>query len=638
MKNQKSKIKNQNYKFVIASPDLSERSNLMRLLRRFTSRNDSQFSFYYLLFTICYLLVTSAFGVTTSFWKITDFKECKLENIEIEDGICSPGRKIEPLWDNIEVYIWAIFPYKNCIYIGTGDEGKVYKLKDNKTSLLFDTKETGVLSLAVFKNDIYIGTASNGIIFKIDKNGNSSIFKETEQEYIWDIVFDEKGNLYAATGTQGKILKINRTGKMEVFYETGTLNCSFLRYKNGTFYAGTGEDGLVFKIDKTGTGRCIYDAPEDEIFGIIPTDTAIFFAATSDTSSSIYKLSKNNTVEKIWHISTTIRGLTDELLCAADNRLYEIKGLNKDRLIHEFDGEISCLTKNFIGTSKIGKLYKLKDSYVKQGTLTSPAYEVTGVAKWGKLSFEGKGDIIFETSSGNIKKSEKTWEQWRKIEEQGNIKSSSARFIKWRATLKAKGCGLKEVCVSYLPQNERPRIEDITITTSEKNKGMRNITWKAQDPNDDKLEFNLYFKSKDSKKWVTIKEEISDTFYLIDKSSFPDGDYYFKVSASDLPSNPPEHSFTGSKISEPYLMDNTPPVIKIRKSGKSLYFNVIDKLSYIKSFHYSLDGAKWNLLFPIDGIFDSKQERFEIDISKTTTLVIKAEDSEGNIAFARENL
>lgn len=607
---------------------------------------------------LCLCCTSSVFAVTTSFWEVRDFTECKLTNVKLDkNGIASLAPQIECVWENPEVYLWAILKKGNTLYVGTGASGRIYKIEKGKSSLLFDTKEVSVFSLAMNRGKIYAGTSPNGKIFVISQDGKGEVFVETGEKYIWKLVFDDANNLYAATGTDGKILKITESSKFDTFYTTGRMNVSFLTYFSVDpgklpFYAGTGEDALLFKIDHQGKGFCIYDAPEEEITGVLLIDSMLFVSTTIDSQGTIYLIHPDNKIERIWQIDSPIRGIQksgSKIFVAAGKRIYKVDKDGTSELLAELPIPMSCIsldgTSLLIGTSEVsevGKLYKLDPKTSKSGTIESISYDTKSISKWGILEYSptNGAKIEFRTRSGNVKEPDATWEEWKSIGGDYKIKSTPARFIQWEATLKSSESEIREVRVPFLPQNEKPEILEIKViithakASEEKSlfpiPQVSKVVWKVVDPNGDDLIFNLYFKTVDEKEWTVLKKELKDTFYIIDPKSFPDGEYEFKVEAYDSPSNLPENVLRNEHISKPRLIDNTHPIIRIGKvKDKIFYFEITDN-HCIKSCEYALDGGEWKVTAPIDGLFDSKNEKFKINVGGTKKIVIRAQDIYGN--------
>ena len=596
--------------------------------------------------TIFYLLF-SILSVTTSMWEIRNFKECKLDNIALDkDGYAMLSPSIKAIWESPEAYIWTLLWHKGILYIGTGGGGKVYKLEAGKVELLFDTEEEGVLSLAVDKiGRIYAGTAPHGKIFRDGK-----LFTSTDETYVWALVFDGKGNLYAGTGITGKIFKIKEKGEPELYYETDKVNVSSLLYRD-YLYAGTGEDGIVFKITDKGEGTAIYDADEPQIASLVLKDNTLYIGATSDSACSIYELESDGTVSRVWSVRSTLHSILPEgkqLLVAAGNRLYRVDD-EVEEMLYEFPTDISNIVDGiYIATGKMGKVYKLGSVRTAKGIVESTVLDTRSMARWGKISFESylpdEGDISFETRSGNVGEPDNTWENWVKVGPDRSIRSYTARFIQWRAILKTYNKRvspkLKMVRIAYLRKNKKPEIRELVVTSASEMGSMKKIQWMALDEDGDSLTFNLYFKRINEQDWTLLDKNIKETFYYIDPMAFPDGEYIFKLEVSDSPSNPVDQALTASKTSELYMIDHTPPTIKIGDvQGSFLYFRATDNLGYISSCEYAIDGKGWKLLFPDDEIFDSKVENFKLKIKEGIhKIVIRVKDSYGNISYGEKEL
>jgi hypothetical protein len=123
----------------------------------------------------------------------------------------------------------------------------------------------------------------------------------------------------------------------------------------------------------------------------------------------------------------------------------------------------------------------------------------------------------------------------------------------------------------------------------------------------------------------------------------PNGRYVVRVVASDAPSNSPSTALTGALESTTFDIDNTPPVITItgvnRQAGRlTINFDVRDENSVVQRTEYSLDGDKWQAIYPRDGIPDSRVEQFELVLEGdlgTHGVIIRATDALNNVASAR---
>jgi hypothetical protein len=128
----------------------------------------------------------------------------------------------------------------------------------------------------------------------------------------------------------------------------------------------------------------------------------------------------------------------------------------------------------------------------------------------------------------------------------------------------------------------------------------------------------------------------------------PDGRYTLKIVASDAASNPSESARTGERTSQSFEVDNTPPRVanltaEAIQNGHRVVFAAEDDISAIQSVEYAVNSGKWTIVFPTDGIADSKQESFDFTLpgyrdGGIYTLVVKVTDVLGNTVTARADL
>jgi hypothetical protein len=176
--------------------------------------------------------------------------------------------------------------------------------------------------------------------------------------------------------------------------------------------------------------------------------------------------------------------------------------------------------------------------------------------------------------------------------------------------------------------------------------GFQSVSWRTSDDNGDRLIYAMYYRGENSSGWKTLFEDFSGPVYSWDSQLLPDGRYYLKLVASDKPGNPPDMVESVEKISQPFVIDNTGPAvtdirIENRQGSHVFSFIVKDELQSITSVEYGLNAEDWQLIYPVDGICDSKLERFEIAlktaVNGTNTIVIKAKDVNGNLGFGKSN-
>jgi flavin-binding protein dodecin len=121
----------------------------------------------------------------------------------------------------------------------------------------------------------------------------------------------------------------------------------------------------------------------------------------------------------------------------------------------------------------------------------------------------------------------------------------------------------------------------------------------------------------------------------------PNGTYVLRIAASDAPSNPGAATLTGHLDSSVFDIDNTPPVVRItgtRQDGvqTAIQIEVRDDMSTIDTVEYSVDGTRWEPIYPKDGIADSPVEEYEVMLGADAVrgAMIRATDALKNVGGA----
>ena len=291
------------------------------------------------------------------------------------------------------------------------------------------------------------------------------------------------------------------------------------------------------------------------------------------------------------------------------------------------------------------------------------------------------------TRSGNSARPDKTWSDWSEPltdAQDSLIRSPNARYIQWRASLEGPGAAIENVSLAYLPQNNPPVIRSISVTMQKlgaEGRGGRTsstaaaysitvtdtgetstpagtptqtlshgsgsqiqVTWQADDPDGDRLLYSLYFRGEDEKEWKLLRANIAENSLLLDGDVLADGRYYFRVIASDQPSNAANVARTDELVSSPVLIDNTPPVVTLSAPRRSndhveVDADVVDQTSPLRRFEYSLDAGPWTPVEAADGVTDSPREQYHIAIDRLRAgehlLVVRAYDTANNAGLAK---
>jgi hypothetical protein len=173
-------------------------------------------------------------------------------------------------------------------------------------------------------------------------------------------------------------------------------------------------------------------------------------------------------------------------------------------------------------------------------------------------------------------------------------------------------------------------------------KGLQTFVWKADDENDDRLQYDVMYRREGETSWKVLRRGLWDPIFVWDTTSVPDGTYLIKIAASDAPSNSPATALVGELESSSVDIDNTPPRIELKPAARTgarstISFAVTDEQSPVQRVEYSLDASRWRVVFPKDGIPDSRREEFEVTLEGAEagrSVLIRVSDAMNNVATA----
>src|SRR6185436_4666513 len=234
------------------------------------------------------------FAVTPQFWEIRtydDFRKGKLNNLSLtsdDELILAP--RFDMVFNTEQTLVWsAVADSKGNVYLGTGHDGKVFKVDAaGKGSLLVDLTELDVLALAVDSKDVlYAGTSPDGKVYKIE-NGTAKEFFDPKTKYIWSLVFDKQGRLLVGTGDKGVIYRVTPDGKGNSFYDTDETHIiSMAIDRDGNLIAGGDPKGYVYRISPEGKAFVLYDSGMREFHSVAVAPNGTIYASAMTGEAAV---------------------------------------------------------------------------------------------------------------------------------------------------------------------------------------------------------------------------------------------------------------------------------------------------------------------------------------------------------------
>jgi sugar lactone lactonase YvrE len=570
----------------------------------------------------------------------------------------SPAR---PFFDPPEKYIWALATDSaGRLWVGAGHPAVIYRVEANGTSrVVYRPPAAHVVCLTRDANGrMLAGTESPGRLYRFDADDRPFVLLESGFTELRAISLGPDGAVFAAATSRGD-------EPAAAGGETASVAAALpppAAPSPATPAAGSSPPArrsAVFRIDVSGAWEQVWETP-DVVYDIAAKDDGGVLVA-SGPDGRMYKVQPDRQV--FLYSGVDARQIT--------------------RLVAPLDRNVSV-----IATANPGRVVTMGPTEQSPATYISPTRDTRSASIWGTLRWEARGVVTLYTRSGNTEQPDDSWSDWsgpyhRQAGEA--ITSPPARFLQWKAVFSRPTAPplpeLTSVTVAYLPRNNRPVVSSITVSppgvvfqrpfSSEDGaiaglddatadarrppgdpgvpppplgrrmfqKGLQTIAWKAEDADGDHMTYSLLYRREGESGWRELRTGLTDMIFVWDTTTAPDGRYLLKVVASDAPSNAADRALTGERASEPIEVDNTPPVITteiVRQAGRvKLAVHVHDAQSAIEKVEYSLGGGGWQLVYPVDGVADSPDERYEIPLANeadAARIVIRAMDVMQNIA------
>jgi sugar lactone lactonase YvrE len=235
------------------------------------------------LLVLCTLTLPAAPG----FWQAAtqaDFLKGDVEQLSVDEhGRLTLGPEVARIFDGAVTVVWTMTTAADgTTFLGTGNDGKVFKVAPDGTgTLFFDSAELEVHALAPAPDGgLYVATSPDGRIYRVDSRGQATTFFDPEDTYIWALVADAKGMVYAATGDKGTVYRIQPDGKGEPYFGTKATHATTLRLESGgALIVGTANPARVFRVDGANKGFLLLDTPFHEVRAVRGDNKGVLYVA-----------------------------------------------------------------------------------------------------------------------------------------------------------------------------------------------------------------------------------------------------------------------------------------------------------------------------------------------------------------------
>lgn len=236
-------------------------------------------------------LATNALAVAPQFWRVRsadDFLAGDIDGFAVTSrGELRPAPSVRKVASFTDPFVFAQARGANDDrFFGTGNDGKVYRLRGTETKAIFTAAEAEIYALAFHDGALYAASSPNGKVYRIDPNdGKSTVFYDPRQAYIWALAFAPGGDLLVATGIEGKLFRVTPKGVETLLFTAPEthVRCIAMR-PDGTVLAGGSGKGRVYEVTAGGKSRALYDSPQSEISAIFVDPSGVGWASSASST------------------------------------------------------------------------------------------------------------------------------------------------------------------------------------------------------------------------------------------------------------------------------------------------------------------------------------------------------------------
>jgi len=575
------------------------------------------------------------------------------------------------------------------LFAGVMPGGRVYAIdttgREAKARELtrLDAEHVWGLAYDDTRRTLYAATGPKGQLFAIDAKSpeqpyvgsRARVLVDTGEKHLLSLTRGDDGALYVGTADQALLFRVVPEGvgaKLSAIHDFEGEEVRAIARRGSTLYVAVNEFTRTSATSSSSSGP---NGPKGTKI-VVPTTTSSSSSSSASSASrdrkgrgAVYRVDPDGRVEQLHAVADSY---FTALHVEADGSVYAATGANgkvylirPDRtVLTAFDlAERQVLTMGFgpvgdrvLGTGDAGALYKVSGEPPKDAHYLSKVFDAQFVARFGGVRYHGAGALAVQTRSGNTAKPDKTWSAWTPVAAGGaagvgRVASPEARYVQVKVGF-GKGTTLRDLTLYYQPQNQRPRVTEISVgddpsskkqvtlaARSKPRSPIVKVKWKVENPDDDELVYRLYYREEDEQNWKLLggPEPLTSTSFDWNTEPFPDGNYVLRVVASDERANPKEQTLDHALVSSPYLIDNKKPELQdVQVAYPEVRGRARDSFSPVTELAYSVDGGDWMPFAPKDGVFDDPSEDFAFKLPSglaagAHSVAIRAVDAADNV-------
>jgi hypothetical protein len=527
---------------------------------------------------------------------------------------------------------WSLTELGGVVIAGAGPPAALFRVTDAGLERWLELPDDFVRSLTTTGTTLLAGTSGEGLIVRVAPSGRPALVVDSPFTEISDIVVDGEGVVWA-TALVGEPAAPPKPAKADAADDGET--------SSATVTAAVDLD--LPKIDgKTATSELVRVTPEGALLHVHRFAKQVAAALAVDGDGILVGTGYEG---EVW------RFVGDNGARLASVDAVQVTGLTDDGTV--------ALTQGPAG------VYERRSDPGRPSRFRSVAKEFERPVRFGRYRLLADADgarIRFRTGAGGSP--DPLWLPWTELFEgsDGDTGVDLGRAVQWEVEL-PDGATIERVEVAYKEINQAPVVRAVTVedpgvvylatppppgpviyqehptfegvfTTLGANArsssnggkgkryyqvGYRTVAWAVDDPNDDRLLFDLEVERSDGFT-MTVRKRLEEEQLAVDTTALPDGRYRFRVTASDMPENPAA-SLEGGGVSRWIRVDNTPPAVQVTRDA-GVWVVAVEDESPLTRVEMARDGERWTALEPLDGVLDGPRERFRFAAEEGRHLVV----------------
>lgn len=606
-----------------------------------------------------------------------------------------PGGTQKPFWRVADAMVTSSVVVGERLFVATAGAGaKIYSVdRHGRASPYFAPKAGFVWAMVEGQNHaLLVATGMPGQVVEISGPGAVRTLFESDQAHLRSLAFDDKGGTFVGGGERGIVFYAPAGGAFRALYDTGHPEVTCLvPIRDGVVAAGvlgaaslaladvgteetkkarqTEVRSQIVKIGLDGSAELLGGSNDEAVFAMVSAGEDEVLVAAGATG-------REDPRGRLYRINYQKRRIA--LAYEADSR----------RLTHLVrpHGDVTYL----IGNGPARAL-ALSGHLARRGTYVTPPFDAGLPSRLGRMELTaqtpGKTSARVSVRTGQTASPDASWSSWSaQADGLGHATSQPmGRFFQARISLEGDGEKTPEVTrirVAYRRQNMPPLVREVStlakglVWTSlivDENRvkvvgpfdkaepisaaaaeaprppprvrqspdpGALTVRWAADDVNGDVLSYTLWMRHADDSKWRLVKTDLTEPFHIFRSAALPDGNYVFRVEASDKLSNIESEARIDVRESFEVVVDNTPPAfssLKLRATEGEAHIvgMVFDRGSALASLEVALDGGGFRPVAVVDGVLDGPSEHFAHRFGGLARghheAVFQAKDEAGNV-------